>query len=232
MNAAGARACGRGIVAALQEGRYGDAHRLLAPVLADRTPFRLLDAIGGEIGVLCDATTHPFLQEIADEGTMGGWIVIGATLQRQLEVDAATALRRARHFVAQAAVWHAVDSIGERVVGAAVRRDLRALEPLRVWRDARSPWVRRALGTGLHNWAKGSRGVDVEGAAKVLRFLEPLFAERDLDAAKGIGWALKSLGRHHPAQLEPWLERMVREQPGHRALMLRKARKYLSSPVP
>jgi hypothetical protein len=66
-----------------------------------------------------------------------------------------------------------------------------------------------------------------------------MFSEQDLDAAKGVGWALKTMGRYYPAAVAPWLERMVagrRDYPrkagfprgtGYRALMLRKATTYL-----
>ncbi len=52
-----------------------------------------------------------------------------------------------------------------------------------------------------------------------------MFQEWNLDAAKGIGWGLKTLGRHYPRQLASWLPAQVGRP--HRRLTLRKAVTYL-----
>jgi 3-methyladenine DNA glycosylase AlkD len=230
MNAAQARALGATVVDALRRGETG--LNLLAPCLQERTRFAQLDRIGEVIGSSDEATDN-LLREIAADDSMGGWVVIASTLRKRLETDRAEALDSARRFAAQAAVWHAVDGIGERVVGALLVDDLDAALPLlESWRASPDPWVRRSLGAGVHFWAKRSRGSDPEGAKRLLSFLEPLFSERDLDAAKGIGWALKSLGRFYPRIAAVWLKRVLAEQPNHRALMRRKAEKYLDNAPP
>jgi len=63
----------------------------------------------------------------------------------------------------------------------------------------------------------------------LLAFLEPMFEEWDMDAVKGVGWGLKTLGRHYPDLVADWLARQViQRQRGHRTLMLRKSLTYLS----
>jgi hypothetical protein len=47
-----------------------------------------------------------------------------------------------------------------------------------------------------------------------------------MDAVKGVGWGLKTLGRYYPDLVAEWLPRQVIRR--HRALMLRKALTYLS----
>ncbi len=55
-----------------------------------------------------------------------------------------------------------------------------------------------------------------------------MFEERETDAVKGIGWGLKTLGKHYPDQLVDWLEVQIHEhQRRHRKLMVNKALTYL-----
>jgi hypothetical protein len=54
-----------------------------------------------------------------------------------------------------------------------------------------------------------------------------MFEEREVDAIKGVGWGLKTLGKHYPDLVADWLAKQVaHRQP--RALMLRKAVTYLA----
>jgi hypothetical protein len=57
-----------------------------------------------------------------------------------------------------------------------------------------------------------------------------MFGERVMDAAKGVGWGIKTLGRQYPTLVTDWLaDRVVPGRQRHRAVMLRKALKYLSA---
>jgi len=50
-----------------------------------------------------------------------------------------------------------------------------------------------------------------------------------MDAAKGVGWGLKTLGKHYPDLVTDWLEQQIlHRRRRHRVLMLRKAAMYLS----
>lgn len=56
-----------------------------------------------------------------------------------------------------------------------------------------------------------------------------MFEEWEMDAVKGVGWGLKTLGRHYPDLVADWLaQQVVHRRRCHRALMLRKATTYLS----
>jgi len=82
----------------------------------------------------------------------------------------------------------------------------------------------------VHFWAKRSRGAPQHraGAETLLAFLAPMFDERDMDAVKGIGWGLKTLGRYYPDPVTDWLVELVgRSQRYPCALLLRKAMTYL-----
>ena len=207
-----ARELGRLIAACVHTGRLDDAYALLSPVLAERTPFRLLRAIGQPVGAGTIPLTNAFLERIAEDKTEGGWVVIASALCQQLDRAPKDALERCRTYIVGADVWYAADILGEGVAGEALVKDFAlALTLLAPWRTDASHWVRRAVGTSAHYWAKRSRGaVEYADQAKtLLSFLEPMFEEWDMVAVKGIGWGLKTLGKHYPDLLADWLEQQV-----------------------
>jgi 3-methyladenine DNA glycosylase AlkD len=224
-----ARELGERIAALVGDGQVVEAYDLLSPVLAERTPFAMLRRIGEPVGVCSQEAIDAFLDLIAVDKTEGGWVVIQSILARMLDRDLAGAFARCRDFIVAADVWYAADTLGEGVVGQALvccfRPALKLLDP---WREDDNPWVRRAAGTGVHFWAKRSRGaVELVPQAKTLLvFLGPMWGEWDMTAVKGVGWGLKTMGRNYPDLMADWLPKQVDRR--HRALMLRKAMTGLS----
>ncbi len=227
-----ARELGKQIAIQVHRAQIDQAYALLAPVLAQRTPFRLLGLIGEAIGVGPLESTNAFLDHIATAGTEGGWVVIGTALGKQLDRDIEGAFSRCRRFVVAADVWYGSDILGERVPGPALVADFDpALAQLAPWRSDDNRWVRRAVGVSVHFWAKRSQGAAQHAphAEMLLTFLEPMFEEWNMDAVKGVGWGLKTLGKQYPDLVTNWLEQQVlHRQRRHRALILRKATTYLS----
>ena len=227
-----ARDLGGRVVELIHAGQITEASGLLAPVLKERTPFRLLDRIGAAIGVEPLTVVNPFLDRVSAGHTEGGWVVVGSVLGKQVDRDLKGAFSRCRDAVISADVWYATDILGERIPGPALVACFEpALAVLQNWRDDANRWVRRAVGVAVHFWAKRSRGVERlrPQAEALLSLLAPLFEEWEMDAVKGVGWGLKTLGKHYPDLLADWLaEEIVPGQRRHRALMLRKALTYLS----
>ena len=145
-----ARELGAQIAPLVQTGQVGQAYALLSPVLAERTPFRLLEHIGTAVGIAPIKVVNPFLERIAVAGTEGGWVDIGSALREHLDRDLADAHARCRSFIILADMWYATDILGERVPGP-------ALTTAFDWSKAVSPW-RQAVGVSVHFWAKRSRG--------------------------------------------------------------------------
>lgn len=230
MKTAEARALGGRIAALVGGGRTAEAYALLSPILSQRTPFALLRHIGKPVGALdSQAGIDGFLALIAGDRTEGGWVVMQGALARMLDRDLVGALARCREYIVVADVWYAADTMGEGVVGQALVSHFQpALELLDPWRSDEDAWVRRAVGTAVHYWAKRSRGTAelLPQARVLLAFLEPMFGEWDTTAVKGVGWGLKTMGRHYPGLVADWLPAQVGRP--HRALMLRKAMKGLS----
>jgi hypothetical protein len=210
----------------------GEARKVLSPVLTERIPFRTLDRIGEQIGAGPIPPTRVFLRSVAQLDVLGGWPVIGSALAQQIDRDPQGTLRACRDFIVGGGKWFITDILAERVLGRALTSGFEAnLARLVSWRQDPDRWVRRAVGVGIHSWAKWSRGaVGLEPqVVALLGFLEPLFVERELDAVKGIGWGLKTIGRFYPDRLARWLsdQRVIEGRP-YRRLMLRKALTYLS----
>ncbi len=224
-----ARNLGERLAALVSAEEIEQAYALLAPVLAERTPFAKLGLIGEAVGLEPMETVNVFLDRIAAEGAEGGWVVIGKALGQQLDRDLPGAFDRCRRYIIAADVWYGADILGERVPGPALMSNFEpALELLAPWRGNENQWVRRAVGVAVHFWAKRSRGAaELTPRAKaLLAFLEPMFEEWNMKAAKGIGWGLKTLGKHYPDLLVEWLPRQLPRR--HRAVMENKALTYLS----
>jgi len=229
MNTQETRELAARIDAVVRRGQAEEAYALLAPVLAERTPFRLLDIIGRAVGSGPLAPVNDLLQHISSRRTEGGWVVIGSALGQRLDRDAASALARCRTYAVIADIWYGADILGERVPGPALLSDFdHALRLLSGWREDGNRWVRRMVGVAVHFWAKRTRGAapHIAEAHALLAFLEPLFDEWEMDAVKGVGWGLKTLGRHYPELMVDWLSPQLHRR--HRALMRRKALTYLS----
>lgn len=205
----------------------GYAH--LAPVLAKKTPFPMLERIGKTIGAGSPARANPFMDHIAEHQTMGGWVVIGGVLNVQLLEDLPGAFSRAKKFIIAADTWYGTDILGERVPGPGLVTHFEdALTLLQFWRDHPNRWIRRAVGVAVHFWAKRSKGnpdLD-EHAASLINLLEPMFSEWEMDAVKGVGWGLKTMGRYYPELMADWLPKQIHRK--HRTIMLKKAMKFIT----
>jgi len=224
-----AKALGERIAALVGGGQVIEAYDLLSPILAERTPFAMLRRIGEPVGVCPQKAIDAFLDLIATDKTEGGWVVIQSVLAQMLDHDLAGAFVRCRDFIVAADVWYAADTMSEGVVGQALVRHFDpALKLLDPWREDDSHWVRRAVGTSVHFWAKRSRGAAelVPRARTLLAFLQPMWDEWDMVAVKGVGWGLKTMGRNYPDLVADWLPKQMGRR--HRALMLRKAMAGLS----
>lgn len=230
MNLQEARELGDRISRLVADSRIEDACGLLFPVLAERTPFRLLDAIGERMGDAPLVTNNVFLDQVATQRTMGGWVVIASALGVQLTRDLPGAFERCREYVINADVWYATDTFGERVPGPALVANLEpSLILLAPWREDPNHWIRRMVGVAVHSWAKHAHGATryQPQASVLLDFLAPMYTEGNVDAIKGVGWGLKTLGKYYPDLVADWL--VQQEGRPHRTLMLRKATTYLPS---
>ena len=130
MRAREADELGRRIAGLIETGQLDAALAQLAPVLAERTRFALLDRIGATLGDSQTAATDAFLDRIASGRTEGGWVVIASALGQRLSEDPSGTFSRCRAFIVSADVWYGADIFGERVPGPALVADLHDHLPL------------------------------------------------------------------------------------------------------
>jgi hypothetical protein len=219
------------LVSLIENNDLETAYSSLCPILSERTPFSSLSLIGSKIGACPTDPVNELLVRIASDETMGGWVIIGSALGAQLNQDFQGSFHRCNQYIISADSWYGSDIMAERTPGPALVLDFnKALENLTAWREDPNHWVRRAAGVSVHYWAKKSAGNEIHllEAKKLLDFLTPMFSEWDMDAAKGVGWGLKTLGKHYPELVTPWLtQQVINPQIRYRAIVLRKSLTYL-----
>jgi 3-methyladenine DNA glycosylase AlkD len=222
---------GESLAQRVSNGDMDTAISLLNPILADRTPFSALDRIGGSLVDPPLDNIYTFLDRLASDRYMGGWVVIGSALREQLDRDFNGTLSRCKKYIILSDIWYGADILGERVPGPALLPDFNnALNILSAWRKDSNRWVRRAVGVSVHYRAKKSKGSKphTKTAVELLNFMAPMFTEWEMDAAKGIGWGLKTLGKFYPDILTNWLKEILSDrQMRYRAIMVRKSITYL-----
>jgi 3-methyladenine DNA glycosylase AlkD len=209
--------------------------RLLNEILGERTPFRLLDIVGARLSQSDEGKVNELLDAIAAQGSEGGWVVIASALCEHLDNDLTGALEASRGYIVQADIWYGCDIFGERVPGPALLAHFEeSLECLASWRADENRWVRRSVGVAGHFWAKRRHGdTQFEAQARqLLDFLSPMLEDRDMDTAKGVGWALKSMGRYYPQIAGAWLEeQLLVQQRKPAAIVKRKALRFLPDEI-
>jgi 3-methyladenine DNA glycosylase AlkD len=232
MNLQEARELGGRVAKLVHSGETEGAMALLSPILTQRVKFPLLGEMGKKIGEGPLETTNAFLPHIAATEAEGGWPIIGMALNAQLGRDLAGAMARSRGFIIEGDVWYCADILGERVPGPGL---LTNFEPvfniLKTWRGDENRWVRRTVGIATHYWAKRAKGNPkmIDQVKQMLNLLAPMFTEWEIDVVKGVGWGFKTIGQYYPELLTDFLATdIVPAERKHRAIMLRKALKFLT----
>ena len=200
----------------------------LSPILAARTRFPYLQRIGETLSKRAAEQALPFLELIARQGSEGSWVVIGGCLKSHLQVNLIEAHQYCRRYIIMADIWYGADILGERVPGPGLLTAFdKTLLILEKWRSDSNPWVRRSVGVAVHHWTKRAGGDSSRDnrVKLLLDLLDPMFTEWAMPAAKGVGWALKTIGKYHPDLLMAWLPPRLKRK--HRAVVRRKAVTYL-----
>jgi len=226
-----ARSLGSEIAEEINKGNISSAYKIIFTYLNDRNPFRLLDLVGEALTNCPPSNLFPFLNMIAEASSEGGWVVIASTLRPLLRENSREIFNKSHRFIIQADVWYACDIFGERVLGPALLSNFdQTLNQISSWLSDSNPWIRRAVGVAVHFWAKRTKGEKPHhnNARIILDFISPLFEEKDIRAAKGVGWGLKTIGRYYPLIAYEWLTNaLVIEKRHPLAIVKRKALTYL-----
>ncbi len=233
MNRQQAREAAKECVESINRNDMEALWEVLNPILDSKVPFPLLDEMGkilGEAGRFSPPKYLEVFDEIFARGKMGGYVILGQALGRLLDVEFEASLSKAREYIAKGVEWYVCDIIGERVFGPAlVNYFERALPYLEGLTREEDRWVRRSIGVAVHFFAK-RRSKDRERMRKLLALSSLLIEDHRRDVVKGVGWGLKTIGKHQPRLMEEYLQEVLKSKRLSK-LTLRKATTYLDEKV-
>jgi 3-methyladenine DNA glycosylase AlkD len=204
---------------------------VLNPVLDAKVPFPLLDEIGkllGEAGKLDNQRYFDIIDEIVAADKMGGYVIVGQALAQFPEKQLEKSLNKAKEAVIKGKTWYVCDIVGERVFGQALVLYFEsAVSVIQKMTALESQEVRRSIGVGVHFFAK-RRPNDTEEMKRLLTVLLVLVEDRRVFVVKGVGWGLKTSGKHQPELIEEYLQETLKTKRVSK-LLLRKATTYLDA---
>ena len=207
---------------------------ILKPILDFKCPFSKLDLLGKEIGQAAATANgiqkQQFLKafdKIIEYGAMGSFVIVSQALTPLLERNFEKVLEKSREYIIKGDKWYVCDIIGERSLGQALVNHFdKTLPWLQKFLEDKSKWVKRSVGVAIHLFSKRVRDAPKK-ANKLLNLVEPYIEETQVDVVKGIGWGLKTIGKHHPGILEAFLEEQIKAHRKISKVMMKKARTYL-----
>jgi 3-methyladenine DNA glycosylase AlkD len=201
--------------------------------LEAKVPFPLLGEIGKRLGTAGkDDPSRYFgvFDDIVATDKMGGYVIVGQALAAFLETELEASIRKAAEIVAKGQKWYVCDIVGERVLGQALVAHFDSafsvLERMTVLEDQ---GVRRSIGVAVHFFAK-RKPKDSEKMKQLLHLLAFLVDDKRVFVVKGVGWGLKTIGKHQPKLVEDYLKETL-ETKRISKLMLRKATTYLDEKI-
>lgn len=210
-------------------GNSEGALTVLKPILDFKCPFAKLDTLGRQIGKASVQIDIPKFFEtfdrIIDYNAMGGVVIVGQSLIHFLPLAFEKVMEKSREYIIKGDVWYVCDIIGERSLGHALVCHFDTTVPwLKKFLDDDNKWIRRSVGVSIHFFSK--RVLDQPQKTRVLlKLIEPHLEEKQIDFVKGIGWGLKTIGKHHPDILVDFLKPHMKKNIS--ALLVRKAVTYL-----
>ncbi len=216
------------VVRLTMSGNHEEAVQVLKPVLDTKCPFTTLDTIGkriGENGKSSDKFFKTF-DRIIDYNAMGGFVIAGQGLIQFLPCHFEEVMEKSRDYIVKGDAWYVCDIIGERSLGQAlVDCFLETVPWLQTFLEDENRWVKRSVGVAIHFFSK--RVVNQPEKTRILlNVLEPHLEEKQSDVVKGMGWGLKTIGKHHPDLLVEYLGKAGSQKVMSKVL-IRKALTYL-----
>jgi 3-methyladenine DNA glycosylase AlkD len=224
-----ARSTAEKLVEAINREDHEEFWSILNPVLDAKVPFPLLDEIGkllGEAGKSDSSKYFGVFDTIIASDKMGGYVIVGQALCAFLETELEASIDKATEIVTKGKTWYVCDIVGERVLGQALVNYFESAIPVLTRKTVlEDQEVRRSIGVAVHFFAK-RRPQDGERMKQLLQLLAGLVDDRRVFVVKGVGWGLKTIGKHQPKLVEDFLEKTL-ESKKISKLMLRKATTYL-----
>ncbi len=218
------------VINSVREKNTEAAFYALKPILDTKCPFSKLDILGRKIGQASTAESRKFFEvfdRIIDYNAMGGFVIVGQALIHFLPENFEKVMEKSREYIIKGDAWYVCDIIGERSLGQSLVDYFdRTLFWMEEFLKDSNRWVKRSVGVVIHFFSKRVPD-EPEKTEMLLTLVEPHIEEKQLDVVKGIGWGLKTIGRHHPDLLVQFLKKQIESQRNISKLMMRKAVTYL-----
>ena len=212
-----------------KSGKSEAALQVLKPILDCKYPFAKLDTLGQHLGKTGGNLKEFFetFDRIVNYNAMGGFVIVGQALIQFLPNNFELVMEKSREYIIKGDTWYVCDIIGERSLGhALVNYFDKSLPWFKKFLDDENRWVKRSVGVAIHFFSK--RVIDQPEKTRLLLDLtEPHIEEKQIDVVKGIGWGLKTIGRHHPDLLVDFLKRQIELKRNISKVMMRKALTYV-----
>jgi 3-methyladenine DNA glycosylase AlkD len=209
-----------------------DAFPILQPILDFKCPFRQLDDIGARIGKGLKNRPDLFFKlcdTIVEYNAMSGFVIVGHALIMGLPYTFDRVMEKSREYIIQGDVWYVCDIIGERSIGYAVVNHFdKSIPWLKKFLEDENTWIKRSAGVAIHFFSKRVLS-EPEKTKMLLQVVEPYLEEKQTDVVKGIGWGLKTIGRHHPDLLMAFMEKQKGRDMSK--ILVRKAFKYVDKNI-
>ena len=167
--------------------------RAVAKALFSTTPFTTLPSLERQVRALWDGATYREERFVALN-------VLRLKPHRSLLTAKTTPLLE--HLILTGAWWDLVDELSAHVVATALENDRVAMtKVVKRWARSEELWLKRAALV-----CQVVRGDETD--LELLGFvIEHAVDGKDFFLRKGIGWAMRSVARHHPDVVRGWLKR-------------------------
>lgn len=220
----------KNITEMVSEQRNREGLQLLQPILDSKVKFRKLDELGLALG---NGNKHQkdlfftFLDALVDYDAMGGYVIASKSLVPFLNNHLDEVMSKSREYILKGDVWHVCDNMSERSIGQAlVDRFDDALPWIRKFLASEKAWLQRSAGVAIHFFSKRVQDKP-EKTNALLKVVEPYVEIKQKNPVKGIGWGLKTIGKHHPEIAKSFLLAQIEQDKDMSKILIRKALTYL-----
>ena len=167
-------------------------------ILQHRVKFPLLEFVARELVQFIPQDKQlDFTDTLVTKTYEGQYVILGIVLQERMATQMTQSFAKAVDYMIQADVWYACDIISERVFGVGLLQDFdTAVSHIQANINHVNPWVVRSTGIATHYATY--KGLAKEKVVVLFDMLMPAAQSKDKNIKKGVGWAFKTIAKHHP----------------------------------
>ena len=175
-------------------------------ILQHRVKFPLLEFVARELVQFIPQDKQlAFTDTLVTKNYEGQYVILGIVLQERMPTEMTPSFTKAEEYMILGDKWYACDIISERVFGVALLQDFdTAVSHIQTNITHPNPWIVRSTGIATHYATY--KGLAKENVVVLFETLMPAAQSKDKNIKKGIGWAFKTIAKHHPDIVQPQLD--------------------------